>query len=172
MTNLMNIKVFFKKTFSLIHLNISSLQYHLDKLSNRIDKSKTKFSIIGITENRLNKDIAPLKNIKLQNYNFQHTPAESNKGGSLLYISTDISYKTRNDLKMYKSKELESIFIEIINKKGKNTIVGCIYKHPKLAIDEFNNHFLSPMPEKVSFENKEVYLMGDFNVNLLNYESN
>ena len=73
---------------------------------------------------------------------------------------------------MYKSKELESVFIEIINKKGKNTIAGCIYKHPKLATDEFNNRFLSRMLEKVSFENKEVYIMGDFNKNLLNHESN
>ena len=31
----------FKKTFSLMHLNISSLQYHLDKLSDLIDKPKT-----------------------------------------------------------------------------------------------------------------------------------
>ena len=162
----------FKKTFSLMHLNISSLQYHLDELSDLIDKSKTKFSVIGITESRLNKDIAPLKNINLQNYNIQHTPAECNKGGSLLYISADLTYKTRNDLKMCKLKELESIFIEIISKKGKNTIAGCIYKHPKLAIDEFDNHFLSPMLEKVSFENKEVFLMGDFNIDLLNYESN
>ena len=69
---------------------------------------------------------------------------------------------------MYKSKELESIFIEIINKKG----IGCIYKYPKSAIDEFNNQFLSPMLEKVSFENKEVYLIGDFNINILNYKSN
>ena len=53
-----------------------------------------------------------------------------------------------------------------------NTIISCIYKHPKLATDEFNNHVLSPMLEKVSFENKEVYLMGDFNINLLNYELN
>ena len=69
---------------------------------------------------------------------------------------------------MYKSKELESIFIEIINKKG----IGCIYKYPKSAIDEFNNQFLSPMLEKVSFGNKEVYLIGDFNINILNYKSN
>ena len=27
------------------------------------------------------------------------------------------------------------------------------------------------MLQKVSFENKEVFLMGDFNINLLNYES-
>ena len=104
MKNLMNLKVFFKRAFSLMHLNISSLQYQLDEISNLIDKSKTKFSIIGITKSRVNKDIAPLKNINLQNYNIQHTPTESNKGGSLLYISTDLSYKTRNDLKMYKSK--------------------------------------------------------------------
>ena len=71
---------------------------------------------------------------------------------------------------MYKSKQLKSIFIEIINKKGKNTNVGCIYKHPKLAIDKFNNQFLSPMLVKVSFENKAVYLIGDFNINLLNYK--
>ena len=45
-------------------------------------------------------------------------------------------------------------------------------KEKKLAIDEFNNQFLSSMLEKVSFENKKVYVMGDFNINLLNYESN
>ena len=101
-----------------MHLNISSLQYYLGELSDLIDKSKTKFSVNGITESRLHKDIAPLKNINIQNYNIQHTPTESNKGCSLLYISTDLVYKTRNDLKMYNSKELESIFIEIINKKS------------------------------------------------------
>ena len=51
MTNLM--KSIFKKTFSLMHLNISSLQYHLDELSDLIDKSEAKFSVIGITESRL-----------------------------------------------------------------------------------------------------------------------
>ena len=45
-------------------------------------------------------------------------------------------------------------------------------KEKNLAIDEFNNQFLSPMLEKVSFENKKVYVMGDFNINLLNYELN
>ena len=155
-----------------MHLNISSLQYHLDELSDLIDKSEAKFSVIGITESRLKKGIVPLNNISLHNYNIQHTPTESNKGDCLLYISTDLSYKTQNDLKMYKSKDLESVFIEIINKESKNTIVGCIHKHPKLATDEFNNQFLSPMIEKVSFGIKEVYQMGDFTLNLLNYESN
>ena len=146
-----------------MHLNISSLQYYLDEVSDLIDKSITKFSIIGITESRLNTDIVPLK----KNYSILHTPTGSNKEGSLLYISIDLSYKTRNDLKTYKSKELKSIFIEIINKKDKNTVVGYIYKHPKLAINEFNNQLLCPLLENVSFGNKEVYLKGDFNISLL-----
>ena len=52
MTNLMNLSIF-KKTFSFMHLNIFSLQYHLDELSDLIGKSEAKFSVIGITESRL-----------------------------------------------------------------------------------------------------------------------
>ena len=52
-----------------MYLNISSLQYHLDEFSDLIDESKTKFSVIAITESCLNKDIPPLKNINLQNSN-------------------------------------------------------------------------------------------------------
>ena len=73
---------------------------------------------------------------------------------------------------MYKSKELKSVFIAIMNKgKEKNIIIRCIYKHFKLPIEEFRYQFLSPVLEKVSFKNKDIYLLGDFNINLLNYES-
>ena len=57
----------------------------------------------------------------------------------LLYISSDLNYKVRNDLKIYKAKELESVFVEIINKDKKNYIIGCIYKHPKMLTHEFND---------------------------------
>ena len=52
-----------------MHLNISSLQSHLDELSAITDKSEAKFSVIGIKESCLNKDIAPVNNINLHNYN-------------------------------------------------------------------------------------------------------
>ena len=154
-----------------MHLNVSSSQYHLEELSDFIDKSEAKFGVTGIAQSRLDKDITPQNKINLQNYNITHTQTESNKGGSLLFVSTNLSYKSRNDLNMYKSKELESIFIEIIKKEGKNTIAGYIYNHPKLSVNGFSDQSSSPMPEKISFENKEVYLIGDFNINLLNYES-
>ena len=48
---------------------------------------------------------------------------------------------------------------------------GCIYKHPRMSTEEFHNQYMSQILEKISFENKEVYLLGDFNINILNFET-
>ena len=55
----------------------------------------------------------------------------------------------------------------MLNEFSLDCIVGCIYKHPCMKIDEFNSSFLTPLLYKLSFENKDIFLMGDFNVNLL-----
>ena len=34
-----------------------------------------------------------------------------------------------------------------------------------------SNDMLTPVLEKISLENKERYVMGDFNINLMNYET-
>ena len=87
-----------------------------------------------------------------------------------MYIKNDTLYKVRNDLKMYKSKNLESIFIEIINTNNKNTVVTCVYRHPGVDANEFNEHYLSILNEKLLLEkNKEIILMDDFNINILRY---
>ena len=45
-------------------------------------------------------------------------------------------------------------------------------KHPTLSISEFNSAYIKDLLLKANSENKEIMLMGDFNINLLNYESN
>ena len=66
---------------------------------------------------------------------------------------------------------LESIFIEIINPSTKNLIVGCIYCHPCMELSEFHNDFFTYLCNKLLHEkNKDIVLMGDFNVDLLKYE--
>ena len=66
------------------------------------------------------------------NNSYEYTHNESSKGGALLYIDKNLRYRSRSDLTLYKSKEIESSFIEIIELKKKNTIVGCIYEYPKV----------------------------------------
>ena len=56
----------------------------------------------------------------------------------LFSIYQDSNYKSRNDLKLYKNKNLEFVFIKVLSKSDKNTVTGCIYIHPNLAI--FKNH--------------------------------
>ena len=82
----------------------------------------------------------------------------------LFSIYQDSNYKSRNDLKLYKNKNLEFVFIKVLSKSDKNTITGCIYKHPNLAIQEFMGTFLQLLLDNLSYENKNVILMGDFNI--------
>ena len=103
-----NMIVNHEKKISLFHLNISSLPYHFQDLNDLLKSLKKGFSIIGITETRLKVNSQPLINIDLNNYNIESTPTESEKGGALLYISSDLNYKIRNDLKIC-TKELESV---------------------------------------------------------------
>ena len=39
---------------------------------------------------------------------------------------------------MHNSKELESYLIEAINEKGKNSIIGTIYRHPCMNPKSFH----------------------------------
>ena len=86
----------------------------------------------------------------------------------MIYIDQNVKYKIKEDLKLYKSKEIESTFLEIIENNQKNVIVGCLYKHPGVAIQEFTNGFICPLLEKLLTEKKEVILTGDYNINILN----
>ena len=76
------------------------------------------------------------------------------------------------NLMVQRSKELESAFIKIINSKGKNTIVGCVYRHPCINPTEFVDIYLSESLQKFSKKDKTIMLMRDFNIDLLKYDHN
>ena len=70
------------------------------------------FDAIAISETRITKNKAQINHIALTNYSCEHCPTESSAGGTLLYIRNHLSYKTRNDLNIYKSADLESTFLQ------------------------------------------------------------
>ena len=118
---------------------------------------KINFDVIAVTESRILKDKIGINNLKLQNYNMKFCQTSSNTGGTVLYINEKHSYKPRADLSVYKEKELESTFIEIVNPKRSNIIVGCLYRHPSMILSEFNDDFLAPLLEKLLRENKSIF---------------
>ena len=76
----------------------------------------------------------------------------------------------RNDLNIYKSHELESTFVEIINPKKSNIILGVIYRHPTMDLNEFNDKYVHKLLDNIAKENK-TFLLGDFNIALLKFDS-
>ena len=145
---------------------MSSLSYHHLEIYNLTADMKIKLKIIGISESRLQKSKQHITNISLPDYVYEHTPTESSKGGRLLYLDKHFKYKLRKDLNIYHKGMIESTFVEIINKNEKNMVAGCIYKHPKQTIPDFLDNHLLPFLEKLSHENKQILVMGDFNINL------
>ena len=88
-----------------------------------------------------------------------------------MYINRKHSYKIRKDLKLYKPHKIESVFVEVIMPKKTNIIVGCIYRHPDNNIDDFNSNYLRPILHKLSKELSKIFLLGDFNIDLLKFNS-
>ena len=75
------------------------------------------------------------------------------------------------DLDIYKSNELESNFIENLKPKKSNIIIGSIYKHPLMDLNDFNTNDLNSLLDKVSKEQKSDFLLEDFDVSLRNYSN-
>ena len=73
------------KSLSLFHLNISSLNKHIDNLENPLTSSNIDFDIIGISETRISDSYYASK-LNLNNYSLEQCPTASNAGGTILYI--------------------------------------------------------------------------------------
>ena len=141
-------------------MNTCSLSKNIDDFEHLIQSTKTDFDIIAVSESRIIINKLPTIDITIPNYSYEFYPTEANGGGTLIYIRNHLSYKTRNHLKIYKYFELESTFIEICNPKKTYIITGCIYKHPNMNINEFNDDYLNELLNKLSKENKTMTATG------------
>ena len=117
-----------KSKHSMFHLNLASLNLHKEELEVCLAHLDFEFDIIAVTETKIKKSSNPIFDLTLNGYKYYQTPTESAKGGVLIYVKENINIKRRTDLEnlMYKSRELESVFIEILNEGMKNEIFGCV----------------------------------------------
>ena len=72
-----------------------------------------------------------------------------------MYIKDDKNYKVRKDLSIYNEDIMESLFIEIINLKNKNIIVGVIYQAPESDVKGFLE-IITEITEKINLENNKM----------------
>ena len=112
------------KSLALFHINACSLNKNFNELEHLLSCTNKNFDVIAISETRITKNISLTNNLTMNNFSFEFTPTESSAGGTLFYVANCLSYKPHLDLNVYKSNELESTFIEMLNPKKSNIIIG------------------------------------------------
>ena len=94
----------------------------------------------------------------------------SHSGGAVVYVKDYLNVIERNDLNLVDTS-FEALWVEIKIDKGKNIVCGCFYRHPSSDVDDFKN-YISKTLIKINKEKKECYLSGDYNIDLLKYDTN
>ena len=100
---------------------------------------------------------------------FHCIPSKSSAGGVGLYVKSGLKANQREDL-CANDDDFETVWIEINNLKSKNILCCCTYRHPHSEISKFIDHFHEVLGN-LAKENKQIAIMGEFNIDLLNYDS-
>ena len=155
-----------ERGFKMAFLNIVSLPKNIDEIN--FSMTNKFIDLIAFNETRLDANITD-NMINLDGYDIVRKDRSRNGGGVCIYLRSSINYKVRNDLV---PTELEAVCVEIIKLHSKPFIVTTVYRPPS-ALSEFFDHF-ERLIKAVDNENKEMYILGDLNCNMLktNNDSN
>ena len=155
-------------SLSMLNININSIPKNFDNfMLGSVNVLNFSFDILTFCETKLNDVIDELYTIdgyqKFTNNNSR------NSGGLAIFIKNNFSNVViRKDLER-KLSYIETLFIEFkLNRRS--VVVGVIYKIPNSNINDFLET-LDQITSTLADENKTIYLMGDYNFNLLNHHS-
>ena len=129
---------------------------------------KFEFKVICITETWCSDN----HNLfKLPQYNSIHQVKRTGKGGGIaVFLHESLTFNVRHDLSA-NNANIEALCIEIINKKSKNILINTQYRQSAGNFNEFEA-YLNPFLVKSKTTDKTCFLVGDLNLNLIDYQSN
>ena len=135
-----------------------------------------KFDVVALSEtwnpeNKKQNVIPP----KIDGYHeYLGTNGSSANGGCGFYINDALNKILRNDLNTKskeESHESERCWVEIIQDKEPNILLGVCYRHPTKKDTNFT-HLLIKTLQNIRKENKKIIVTGDFNFDFLQYDKN
>ena len=154
---------------SFLHMNIQSLSCHFDELLSLLTNLNIGFGVVAVSEtwNTIERPIT--MNVTLPGYTFLSSKSQSQNGAVGLYIKTSLNPVPRPDLQSA-GDEYETIWAELETSREKNILICCAYRHPNTEIEHFIEYIQSTLSNP-TVANKQVFILGDFNINLLNYDT-
>ena len=145
-------------SFSL--LNLENFKIHL------LDELNFEFSIIGVSETKIISGKEMDFNPSIPGYVFEYVPIPLASGGVGLYINDSLKYTV---IEKVFDEAFQSLWIEIQLPQKSNIICGIIYRQynsPKRFQEYFDDKL-----ERLITSKKSIYIMVDFNINLLHAET-
>ena len=136
------------------HLNVNSFLSKIDEL--RDITYYIKPTILGITESKLGRSVTNTE-VNINGYSIIRNDRNRIGGGVAYYIRDDLCFNIKNIF----SNSIEHAFFEILMPKVKLIAIGIFYRPPNKN-DIFWNEF-----QQIDRKTNEIYLLGDFNINLL-----
>ncbi|RUA05525.1 MAG: hypothetical protein DSY43_04445 [Gammaproteobacteria bacterium] len=144
-------------------LNTNSLLAHIDELKILLNTYE-KIDILAINETKLDTSISD-REIHLPGFEIARKDRiinGRNGGGICIYVRSNINFRLRDDLG---STNLECLTIEITNPRSRPFLVSTWYRPPQSPLDLFSS--FEELIDKIDAENKDFFLLGDLNCNLL-----
>ena len=166
-----NLNSFDNSSFSMLHLNIRSLQKNFDSLLNLLMTLKFEFKVICITETWCSDNSMNHNLFELPQYKSIHHVRRAGKGGGIAtFFHESLTFNIRHDLSV-NNADIEALCVEIINKKSKIILINTQYRQPAENFNEFEA-FLTTFLANSKTTDKTCFLVGDLNLNLIDYQSN
>ena len=155
------------KTFSIFHNNVRSLSRNLENLETHLlDELDFHFDLIGVTETKITNSNELMFNPNIAGYTFEYVPTPLASGGVGLFINEALNYEI---LEKTSNEAFQALWIEISFTQKKNIICGIIYRQHN-SPEQFQQYFENTI-EKLTLSGKQLFLMGDINIDLLKSET-
>ena len=108
------------------------------------------------------------KYLQIPGYVSLHQTRKNRRGGGLcIFLLESLSYKVRDDLAV-NSRGIEYLCVEAFNKNSKSILLNLAFRPPNGDPNELENHFNNILSKR-EITNKELVLVGDFNINVLDF---
>ena len=142
----------------MIHLNINSVLSKVDEL--RVIAKKSKATVIGVTESKRDATVLDGE-INIDGYEVIQSDRNRHGVAVACYVRNDISFNVRRGF----SDDIENIF-DMLLPQTKLILVGILYRPPDQS--KFLDKLSTTISRSNNFDNQEVYILGDLNINLIN----
>ena len=164
-----------KRGFHIAHLNVRSMNNKLDLI--KIQARQMDFHIFTLSETWLTSDM-PDNFLSIKGYNLIRWDRDWHEdgcnrikkgGGVALYIKDNLTF-SQTGLQQYNvsNKNVVCCWLHVNHDNAKDMLIGTVYRPPGGNVEMFCNYFKDTMEEIGNNYNREIFILGDFNVNYLN----